>query len=867
VPAVARADVTPVGSGSAAGTGTATAALTVPAGGNRLLAAGVSTTDAVTVASVTYGTQPLTRQLSVGADGAKVEIWTLTAPAVGTADVTVTLSGAAPVVLGATAFTGVDQTLPTLTGATGSSNTAANSASLVLGGTTIADGMFGAISIANAANTSAVFAQGSVDTVVADVRWSTAQGIVRGAGGTRTGNTGQNMALNAGIVWRWSNVNPAELNPFAQALVGLRAATAANNPPTAVAGGPYAVAEGSGVALSAAGSSDPDGDALTYAWDVNGDGTYGDASGAAPTLTGAQLQALGAADGPATRTVRVQVSDAGSTTTSPPTSLTIANVAPSGTLASNGPVAEGGTAQVTFSGVSDPSAADVAAGVRYAYDLDDDGTYEVGGSTYATAVTSATAALPAALTADGPITRTVRAALLDKDGGIRTVTTTVTVTNAAPSGTLAGQTVAEGSAATIGLTGVTDAAADVAAGLRYAYDFDADGTYDVGSTTYATASTATTAALPAALTADGPAVRDVRVAVVDRDGGFSVATAGVTITNVAPTATLTGATVDEGAPATVGFSAPADASAGDAAAGFSYEFDLDGDGTFEATGTDASAVLPAALTADDAVRDVRGAVVDRDGGRTEYEATVAVENVPPTVALEGPVSVPPPGGVALTVRVADAGTDDELTTTLDWGDGTVETVSGGGERAVSHTYAGAADYTVTAVVRDDDGGESAQARHALTVTAPPVEAAAPPASVPLRIGKLTIAPRCIRSGRLRAQAARTVSVSFEMSAAATVRVRMLRRTNKRVLGACPVPRIDPRPGPHVQGIFGPHTERDVPAQAGVNRVRLAATGRRGRVLRPGTYRLTVSAGAVTATRKFWVLPPRSARASAPESGA
>ena len=857
LPAVARADVTPVSSGSATGTTTASTSLTVPAGGNRLLAVGVSTTDAVTVASVTYGAQALAREQTVGADGAKSEIWTLTAPAVGTADVTVTLSGAAPVIVGATAFTGVDQTLPIMPGATGASNTSANSASLVLSGTTAADGMFGTISVANAANTSAIFTQGSIDLVVADVRWSTSQGIVRGAGATRTGNTGQNMALNAGIVWRWNNINPGALNPYTQALVALRAA-ASNAPPTAAAGGPYTVAEGGGLALSAAGSSDPDGDALTYAWDVDGDGTYGDATGAAPSLTAAQLQALGLGDGPATRNVRVQVSDASSTTTSNPATLTVTNVAPSGTLANDGPVVEGGSAQVTFSGVTDPSAADAAAGVRYAYDFDDDGTFDVGGSTYATAVTSASAAVPAALTADGPATRTVRAVVVDKDGGLRSFTTTVTVTNAAPTGALADRTVTEGSTATIGLTGAADRAADAAAGLRYAYDVDGDGAYDIGSTTYATASTATSAALPAALTADGPVTRAVRVAVVDRDGGFTAYTAAVTVTNVAPTATLTGTTVDEGSPAAVSFGAPADPSAGDAAAGFSYEFDLDDDGTFETTGDDASATLPAALTADDAVRDVRGAIVDRDGGRTEYATTVTVENVAPTATLDGPASVPSAGAAALTLRVADAAASDQLTTTLDWGDGAVETIGGGGERTVSHTYAGAGDYVVTAVARDDDGGESAQARHALTVTAAPVEpAAAPPASVPLRIRKLSIAPRCIRAANLRAaQASRTVAVAFEMSAPATVRISMLRRTNKRVLGACPVPRIDPAPGPHVQGIFGPHADREVAVRAGMNRLTLATTGRRGRLLRPGTYRLTVTADGVTATRKFWVLPPR-----------
>ena len=120
-----------------------------------------------------------------------------------------------------------------------------------------------------------------------------------------------------------------------------------------------------------------------------------------------------------------------------------------------------------------------------------------------------------------------------------TAAATLTVTNAAPTGALANRTVAEGTTATIGLTVVTDASpGDVTAGLRYAYDFQAHGTYDVGSTTYAQASTATTADLPAALTADGPGTRNVRVAVVDRDGGFTPYNATVTVTNTAPSATL-----------------------------------------------------------------------------------------------------------------------------------------------------------------------------------------------------------------------------------------------------------------------------------------------------------------------------------------
>jgi ELWxxDGT repeat protein len=81
-----------------------------------------------------------------------------------------------------------------------------------------------------------------------------------------------------------------------------------NRPPTASAGGPYAIRAGDSLTLDAGASADPDGDPLSYSWDVNGDGTYNDAVGARPTLSTAQLQALGIRVG-SSYAVHVRVSD------------------------------------------------------------------------------------------------------------------------------------------------------------------------------------------------------------------------------------------------------------------------------------------------------------------------------------------------------------------------------------------------------------------------------------------------------------------------------------------------------------------------------------------------------------------------------
>ena len=75
-------------------------------------------------------------------------------------------------------------------------------------------------------------------------------------------------------------------------------------------------------------------------------------------MSAATLRGIGLGDGPDSASVRVRVNDGTVDATSVATTLTITNVAPSGTFGNGGSVGEGGTAQVSFSAVTDPSAAD-----------------------------------------------------------------------------------------------------------------------------------------------------------------------------------------------------------------------------------------------------------------------------------------------------------------------------------------------------------------------------------------------------------------------------------------------------------------------------------------------------------------------------
>jgi hypothetical protein len=132
-----------------------------------------------------------------------------------------------------------------------------------------------------------------------------------------------------------------------------------NDPPTASAGGPYSVAEGSSVGLAASGT-DPEGGSLSYAWDLDDNGTF---------ETPGQTATFSAVDGPATPTVKVRVTDNGGLSTVASTTVSISNVAPTITSLTPSPTNGLSGQGVTFTGAAtDPSGPDTAAGFTWAFD-------------------------------------------------------------------------------------------------------------------------------------------------------------------------------------------------------------------------------------------------------------------------------------------------------------------------------------------------------------------------------------------------------------------------------------------------------------------------------------------------------------------
>jgi 6-phosphogluconolactonase (cycloisomerase 2 family) len=351
------------------------------------------------------------------------------------------------------------------------------------------------------------------------------------------------------------------------------------------------------------------------AWDLDGDGRFGDAVGADITLTWAQLVDLGLDDdGRYPIAARAVNGDGIASTAS--TTLVIGNVLPVVTVTGPSTVAAGQPLVIGY-GATDPGDDRIT---EWRIDWGDGSALEVLGADVVTAqhvyVT--------------PGNYQVRVGGVDEDttpAAVFSAPKSVSVTGDAALVSAGGPyVIREGESLT--LTGRAPGAV-----TGYRWDINGDGFTDASGSTV----TLTWAQLQAIqnplfgtvpggprLPVNDSGLYGVRLTATYA-AGIAVTSAPVplTILNTAPTATFAASgPVNEGGSATVSFGGAFDPSNADTAAQFRFSVDFDNDGDYDdATDVrDAAAStlsVPTTLLADGGTRTIRGRIADKDGGATE----------------------------------------------------------------------------------------------------------------------------------------------------------------------------------------------------------------------------------------------------------
>ncbi|MGH7676864.1 MAG: PKD domain-containing protein, partial [Gemmatimonadaceae bacterium] len=289
-------------------------------------------------------------------------------------------------------------------------------------------------------------------------------------------------------------------------------------------------------------------------------------------------------------------------------------------------------------------------------------------------------------------TFTVTLTVTDAEGLSSQATSTTTIAEVAPTAAFnAPAEVNEGNAADISLT-------DATPGSRFAFDC---------GNGYGPIGTESSTSCP---TLDN-GVLDVQGKVVDAtiDGVFTEYSAAIEVKNVAPIATFANnGPVIEGSSIIVQLNDAQDVAA-DLAAGLRYAFDC-GAG-FGPSQESNAATCP---TSDNGTVLVKGKVMDKDEGSSEYTANVVVTNAPPVLgAIAGIPAAPVPVGTVITIQASftDPGTGDTHVGAVSWGAGepfeTAAIAQDAGSGVVSASRAlPAGVHTVSLRVTDDDGASA-----------------------------------------------------------------------------------------------------------------------------------------------------------------
>jgi YD repeat-containing protein len=460
---------------------------------------------------------------------------------------------------------------------------------------------------------------------------------------------------------------------------------------------PNPVAPGVPTTFDASASADPDGAVVRYEWDLDGNGSYETDSGETPAAS-TSYQTAGDDQ------VGLRVTDDVGATATTTRTVTVAGTLPTASFtATPNPVTTGDQASFDASGSSDPE----GPIARYEWDLDGNGSYETDTGTTATASRS--------YAAKGPVTVGLR--VTDGDGAKATATVGLTVQNRAPSATFTAtpNPVQSLGQVTFDASGSADADGAIA---RYEWDLDGNGTYetDTGATPSASRS------FPSA------GDREVRLRVTDDEGAATTVSRTVTVTNRAPTASFTATPNPVPTGAEVSFDASASADLDGTVA--RYEWDLDGNGTYE---TDTGATPTAATSYPAAANVSVGLRVTDDSGATAITTkAVTVQNRPPTASFTASPN-PVPTGTEVSLDASASADPDGTVAKYEWdldGNGSYET-STGATPSAAKTYASPGTPTIGLRVSDDLGATATTTR-VLTVQnrAPTASFTATPSTAP-----------------------------------------------------------------------------------------------------------------------------------------
>lgn len=445
-----------------------------------------------------------------------------------------------------------------------------------------------------------------------------------------------------------------------------------NQPPQVDIGGPYTVNEGGSILLDGSASSDPDGNPISYAWDLDNDGLFDDSSAETVILDAGLLD-----DG--SYPVGLQVSDS-LLDDSITTLILVVNVAPSVDVGPDASIDEG-TDFIQTGHFTDPGQDSWTATVDYG-----------DGSSKQVLTLNADKSFDLSHNYGQNGNYTVTVTVTDDDGGVGSDSLQVSVNDLAPVAALVGDSVLnEGQAGSYDASGSSSSSDAI---VSYEWDWQYDGsTFNPSGDTGATQTHV--------WMDNGNYI--VAVQVTDADGSQDIATLAVTVNDLAPIAKLTGDTV-----VIEGQSGNYDASGStsDPDAIFSYEWDWNYDG---------STFVPSGLTGVSQTYTWAGAgsynvavrVTDDDGSTDIAVLGVTVSGSGPVAQISGDdvLNEGETGSYDANGSFVSSG----VITSYEWDweyDGGTFNPSGNTGATQTHVWLDNGNYIVAVRVTDDDGSQS-----------------------------------------------------------------------------------------------------------------------------------------------------------------